>query len=191
MAFRSIVCFLVSEWVWNVKKEELRTELDLSWVEYNVSCRVTSVTLSLGIKISFFTLIFVGAPTSDWTLCLLVTARRNPTWRGQSLCQAMAITASLEVIQNPFLILLLHYTMSNTSSSKHMLLFVRVQIKFDPDISLACLTSCLTCSSNNQYLGNQWQQSSQFYKWHWCSKCRNSFRLHYSSHQQDFWINLV
>lgn len=114
MAFRMPCSFFLFRMSLECKKRRTikitRTELDLSWMEYNVSCRVTSVTLSLGIKISsFFTLIFVGAPTSDWTLGLLVTARRYSTWREQSLRQAMAITASLGAIQNPFLILLFHY----------------------------------------------------------------------------------
>jgi len=120
-------------------------------MKYKLSCRVTSLTLSLGIKIStFLTLIFVGTPTSDWTLGLLVTLLN--TWRGQSLRQAMAITASLGAIQN--FLYFFAYTSTSLDKVKHVNQQAHAFI-CAPDICLACLTSCLTCSSNTQYLGNQ------------------------------------
>lgn len=126
-AFRSIAVFvfIFRMTFWNCITTKKSTELDFIWMEYNMSCRVTSVTLSPGIKISsFFTLIFVGAPTSDWTLGLLVTARRYSTLPGRD--NPCVKQRQLQPLWGLFrvLILLLHYTMSNTSINKHMLLFV-------------------------------------------------------------------
>ncbi len=132
--------------------------MNLSRMVYNMSCRVTSVSLSPGIQSSSFLLLSsylkTSTSASDWTLGLLVTARCYTTLPGED--NPCVMRWHLQAPWELFRVLSLYfYCITQCQTPLPENIHIHLSLPVDPDVCLAWLISCLTCPGNTQYLGNQ------------------------------------
>lgn len=93
---------------------------------------------------------------------LLVTARRYSTLPGRD--DPCVMRWQLQAPWELFRVLSLYfYCITQCQTPLVANIRIHLCLPVDPDICLAWLIRCLTCSNNTQYLGNQWQQSTLFY----------------------------